>query len=131
MSVITNPDRRYVTREYRAKIQLAGEALQGSPASPHNVILPGLGAALVNLSMGGCCLRIVRSDSPFNFHPDHQFPSIKLLHPGLESSPIRGRVAWSREEPPHLLIGVQFLLMQKETRTAIQSYLGVGHPPES
>jgi c-di-GMP-binding flagellar brake protein YcgR len=128
MSLVTNPDRIYVTREYRAKIRLD----QGEVAAPSSSFaggsLPGLGAALMNLSTGGCCLRIARSELPFGLHPEHHYPSIKLLHPELDSSPIRGRVAWFREEPPHLLVGIQFLQMQPETQQSIQAYLGTQHP---
>ena len=63
MSATTNPDRVYVNRQYRAKLRLDQEeaALFGASATSANVALPGIGAALVDISAGGCCLRLTRS----------------------------------------------------------------------
>lgn len=123
MSVNTNPDRVYVNRQYRAKLRLVDD----DPASPGpatcNVGLPGMGAALVDISTGGCCLRLVRSDIMYSLDPDRHIPSIKLLHPDLESSPIGGRIAWSKEDPPYVFIGIQFTHVRPATLDSIHSYI--------
>lgn len=117
MSVSTNPDRVYVNRQHRAKIRLD----QG--ATRHSACIPGAGAALVDISPGGCCLRLTRSEAPDGIAPGSFLTAIKLLHPDLDSTPIEGRIAWSREEPPCVLVGVQFTHVRPTTLASIQAYV--------
>ena len=125
MSATTNPDRVYVNRQYRAKLRLDQEeaALFGASATSANVALPGIGAALVDISAGGCCLRLTRCELPFDISPDCHISSIKLLHPDLDSTPLTGRIAWARVAPPHLLMGIQFTRIRPATLASIQAYL--------
>ena len=122
MSVNTNPDRIYVDRQYRAKIRMAHDDATHSCAFPDDVILLNMGATLVNISAGGCCLRLSRSDLPFAVSPGCYIPFIKLLHPNLDSPPVKGRVAWSKEEPHHVLVGIQFTELHPEALKSIHSY---------
>lgn len=123
MSASTNPDRIYVTREYRATVRLdQDDPLHPKPFMP-DVSLPGMGAILMNISAGGCCLRLPRFEIPSSIRPGCQLSSIKLLHPTLDNSPIKGRIAWSREDPPYVLIGVQFMHIQSATQESIRSYI--------
>jgi len=117
MSVSTNPDRVYVNRQHRAKIRLDPDDRRLSAS------LPGAGAALVNISPGGCCLRLIRSELPSGIVPGSCLPSIKLLHPELDSTPMEGRVAWAREEAPNVLVGIQFTHVRTATLASIQAYV--------
>jgi hypothetical protein len=119
MSVSTNPDRIYVNRQHRAKLRLDADGRRPSAA------LPGMGAALVNISLGGCCLRLVRSELPEGLAPGCYLPSLKLLHPELDSTPIEGRIAWLRDERPHLLVGIEFAHVRAVTLASIRAYLEV------
>ena len=123
MSVSSNPDRIYATRQYRAKIHLNRDRSPQAHPSAHNVSIPGMGAALMDISAGGCCLRLSSHDVPFNVGPECHISSIKLLHPDLDSSPIKGRIAWSREDPPYVLVGIQFTQIQPATLESIHSYV--------
>jgi c-di-GMP-binding flagellar brake protein YcgR len=123
MSVNTNPDRIYVPREYRATIHLDGEDPLSPQSSMHNVSIPGMGAALVDISTGGCCLRLPGFEVPFSVNPECHVSSIKLLHPDLDNAPIQGRIAWSREKPPYVLIGIQFTQIRPKTLESIRSYV--------
>jgi hypothetical protein len=122
MSVNSNPDRIYVPHEYRATIHLDGEDPL-SPQTAHNVSIPGMGAALLDISTGGCCLRLPRFEVPFNVNPECHISSIKLLHPELDSTPIKGRIAWTKEDPAYVLIGVQFTQIRPGTLDSIRSYI--------
>jgi len=117
MSVSTNPDRVYVNRQHRAKIRLDQGETRPSAS------LPGAGASLVDISPGGCCLRLIRSEVPDGVAPGSFLASIKLLHPDLDSTPIEGRIAWSREEPPSVLVGIQFTHVRPTTAVSIQTYV--------
>jgi hypothetical protein len=125
MSVSTNPDRIYVNRQHRAKLRLDADGTRPSAA------LPGLGAALVNISAGGCCLRLIRSELPDGFAPGCYLPSLKLLHPELDSTPIEGRIAWLREEPPHMMVGIEFEHVRAITMASIRAYLGVNRSEQA
>lgn len=128
MSVSSNPDRVYVSREYRAKIRLNQDDAEHPRPSVHDVGLPGMGATLLDISAGGCCLRLAHCDTPLQLGPEHTLSSIKLLHPDLEASPIGGRIAWSRTAPPHVLLGIQFTHIQPSTLASIQRYLETHRP---
>ncbi len=123
MSVGSNPDRIYVPRQFRAKIRLDHDVSTQPQTSVHNVSLPGMGAALMDISASGCCLRISRGDFPFSSSPERHISSIKLLHPDLESTPIGGRIAWYRDDPPFILIGIQFTHIRPMTLESIHSYV--------
>jgi hypothetical protein len=125
MSATTNPDRVYVNRQYRAKIRLDQEetALFGPSTTGTQVALPSIGATLIDISAGGCCLRLTRCELPFDISSDSYISSIKLLHPELDSTPIQGRIAWSRVAPPHMLMGIQFTRIRPATLASIQVYL--------
>lgn len=123
MSLSTNPDRVYVNRQYRAKLRLVDDDPASQQTAACNVSLPGMGAVLIDISTGGCCLRLIRSDVPYNVDPDRHIPSIKLLHPDLEGSPIGGRIAWSRDAPPYVLLGIQFTHIRPATLDSIHSYI--------
>lgn len=123
MSVATNPDRAYVPREYRASVRMSPDDLLSSHIAFQDAGIPNLGAALLNISPGGCCLRFMGFDLPGDLAPGTLISSLKLLHPALDRRPIRGRVAWRAEAHPHTLIGVQFLEVSTETRTSIETFL--------
>ncbi len=123
MSAATNPDRAYVPREYRASVRMSPEDLLSSHIAFQDSGIPSLGAALLNISPGGCCLRFMGFDLPAQLASGSLISSLKLLHPALDRRPIRGRVAWRRDSHPHTLIGVQFLEVPPETRTSIQAFL--------
>lgn len=123
MSAATNPDRAYVPREYRASIRMTPEDLLSSHIAFQEAGIPSLGAALLNISPGGCCLRFIVFDLPGTLAPGTLISSLKLLHPALDRRPIRGRVAWRREAHPHILVGVQFLEVSPETQTSIRTFL--------
>lgn len=123
MSVATNPDRAYVPREYRASIRMTPDDLLSSHIAFQDAGIPSLGAALLNISPGGCCLRFMGFDLPGGLVPGTLISSLKLLHPALDRRPIRGRVAWRSEAHPYTLIGVQFLEVAPETHVSIRSFL--------
>ncbi len=123
MSVATNPDRAYVPREYRASVRMTPDDLFSSHIAFQDTGVPSLGAALLNISPGGCCLRFMKFDLPTHLAAGSLISSLKLLHPALDRRPIRGRVAWRAESHPHTLIGVQFLEVSPETRASIQAFL--------
>lgn len=130
MSANTNPDRIYVDRQHRAKIRMVAHLLPW-PSGPSGGEAQelGFGAILVNLSPGGCCLQIPSHDCPPDLTPGCPMSSIKLLHPNLDSTPIKGRVAWTRGEPPYVLAGIQFMQLHSATERSIRSYLKDLTPP--
>lgn len=118
MTVQANPDRIPVSREFRATLHLSRS--EGSHLAALDVSLPGVGAALLNISLGGCCVRLPRYDLPFRLDPGSHISSLRLLHPQLESSPIQGRIVWSTEVPPNILIGIQFMQIRPSTLESIR-----------
>jgi len=102
---------------------MAQDDLPGSDVSFQDAGVSGLGAALVNLSPGGCCLRFMLFELPAALTRGSLLSSLKLLHPSLDRRPIRGRIAWRTDASPHALIGVQFLDMHQETLASIHRFL--------
>jgi hypothetical protein len=129
MSINTNPDRIYVTRADRAMIHFDREEASSSGSGAFDVHLPSMGAALMDISMGGCCLRLPGFEVPAGFRPEHHISSIKLLHPELDNSPIKGRIVWSREKRLDVLIGVQFTKVEAATMDSIQAFVKQRLPP--
>jgi c-di-GMP-binding flagellar brake protein YcgR len=83
----------------------------------------GLAAALLDISTGGCCLKLQGFDVPAGLAPGSLLSSIKLLHPTFDGTPITGRIAWRKDQPPHALLGVQFLDMRPITLQSVQSFV--------
>lgn len=123
MSAHTNQDRIYVPREYRARIRVARDEAASSRFLSQDATFMGLGAALLDISIGGCCLKLLRFDVPVDLAPGSLLSSIKLLHPAFDGSPISARIAWRNDEPPHVLLGIQFLDMRPTTLESVRSFV--------